>query len=132
MLKNLSPGMKISISRSIYTAFENYMNSIQWDEEKANIEHFVQEWREYIIHHASWYEKIDDEIKADPAFHSALATKINQTIDKILNEAPTEEQMSEIDTLHKEAEVEEYSYSCRAEARYVIDQLQKVIKKNEN
>lgn len=130
MLKNLSPGMKISISRSIYTAFENYMNSIQWNEDKANIEHFVQEWRKYIVQHASWYEKIDEEIKADPAFHSALASKINQTIDKILNEVPTEEQMAEIETLHKQAGTEEYSYSCRAEARYVIDQLQKIIKKN--
>lgn len=106
------------------------MNSIQWNEDKANIEHFVQEWRKYIVQHASWYEKIDEEIKADPAFHSALASKINQTIDKILNEVPTEEQMAEIETLHKQAGTEEYSYSCRAEARYVIDQLQKIIKKN--
>lgn len=108
------------------------MNSIQWDEEKANIEHFVQEWKEYIVQHASWYENIDDEIKANPTFHSELADKINQTIDKILNEAPTEEQMTEIEELQKQAGTDEYTYSCRAEARYVIDQLQKVIKKNEN
>ncbi|MGM9924979.1 MAG: hypothetical protein ACI35R_12110 [Bacillus sp. (in: firmicutes)] len=132
MLKNLSPGMKISISRSIYTAFENYMNSIQWNENEANIEQFVQEWREYIMHHASWYEKVDDEVKADPAFHSALAAKINQTIDKILNEVPTEEQMTEIEELQKQVETKEYFYSCRAEARYVIDQLQKEIKKNKS
>ena len=108
------------------------MNSIQWNENEANIEQFVQEWREYIMHHASWYEKVDDEVKADPAFHSALAAKINQTIDKILNEVPTEEQMTEIEELQKQVETKEYFYSCRAEARYVIDQLQKEIKKNKS
>lgn len=131
MLKNLSPGVKISISRSISTAFEQYMNSIQWNENKADIGMFVRNWREYIVHNASWYEKVDPSIKADPIFHEELATKINQTIDKILSEKPTEEQMAEIDQLQKQANTKEYSYSCRAEARYVIDLLKEEIKKNE-
>ena len=63
MYKNLSSGVKISISRSISTAFEQYMNSIGWDENKADIEMFVKEWKEYAEKNASWYEKIDAEIE---------------------------------------------------------------------
>lgn len=125
MFKNLSPGVKISISRSISTAFEQYMNSIGWNEDKADIEMFVREWREYIINNASWYEKVDPATKENPAFHEQLAKKINQTIDKILNEVPTEEQMKEIEQLQKQSGGQEYSYSCRAEARFVIEQLKK-------
>ncbi|WP_019243155.1 MULTISPECIES: hypothetical protein [Bacillus] len=130
MFKNLSPGVKISISRSISTAFEQYMNSIEWDENKADIEMFVKEWREYIIHNASWYDKVDDDIKADPAFHKDLADKINQTIDKILSEVPTEEQMAEIEELQKQVPDKVYSYSCRTEARFVLEKLNQEIKKN--
>lgn len=129
MLKNLSPGVKISISRSISTAFEQYMNSIEWDEDKADIEMFVNEWREYILHSASWYKKVDEEIKADPAFHKELAMKINQTIDKILSERPTEEQIKVIEELQKQVPEKEYAYSCRTEARYVISQLEEELKK---
>ncbi|MFS0783815.1 hypothetical protein [Bacillus sp. 1P06AnD] len=131
MLKNLSPGVKISISRSITTAFEQYMNSIEWKEDEADIEKFVSEWRDYILHSASWYKKVDDKIKNDPAFHKELAGKINQTIDKILSEVPTEEQMKEIEELQKQVSCKEYIYSCRTEAKFVIEQLQKDIKKKE-
>lgn len=130
MLKKLSPGVKISISRSISTAFEQYMNSIEWNEEKADIEMFVMQWREYINDHASWYEKVDDDIKNDSNFHAELADKINKTIYKILSEHPTEEQIAEIEALQKQVPSKEYVYSCRAEARYVIEQLQNTLKKN--
>ncbi|MGN1387207.1 MAG: hypothetical protein ACI4XS_11420 [Bacillus sp. (in: firmicutes)] len=124
MYKNLTPGVKISISRSISTAFEQYMKSIQWDEDQADIAEFVADWKEYITHNASWYVKVDENVKEDPAFHRELAIKINQTIDKILNEKPTEEQMNMIELLQKQTNSEECMYSCRAEARYIIEQLQ--------
>jgi len=127
MYKNLSPGVKISISRSISTAFEQYMKSIQWDEDKADIAMFVKDWKEYITHSASWYAKVDESVKEDPAFHRELATKINQTIDKMLNEKPTDEQMETIERLQKQANCKEYIYSCRAEARYVIEKLQQEV-----
>ena len=130
MLKNLSPGVKISISRSISTAFEQYMNSIEWNEEIADMKMFVLQWKEYITHNASWYEKVDETLKTDPAFHEELANKINQTINKILSERPTDDQIEEIEELQKQVSIKEYTYSCRAEARYVIEQLQKELKKN--
>ncbi|MGM9926937.1 MAG: hypothetical protein ACI35P_03210 [Bacillus sp. (in: firmicutes)] len=130
MLKNLSPGVKISISRSISTAFEQYMNSIEWQEERADIEVFVMKWREYINESASWYEKVDDTLKNDPDFHAELADKINQMIHKILSEPPTEAQIAEIEELQGQVQTKEYVYSCRAEARYVIEQLQNELKKN--
>lgn len=130
MLKNLSPGVKISISRSISTAFEQYMNSIEWNEEIADMKMFVLQWKEYITQNASWYEKVDETLKTDPAFHEELANKINQTINKILSERPTDDQIEEIEELQKQVSIKEYTYSCRAEARYVIEQLQKELKKN--
>ena len=130
MYKNLSSGVKISISRSISTAFEQYMNSIGWDEKKADIEMFVKEWKEYAEKNASWHEKIDAETKENPQFHQELAEKINQVIEKTLTEVPTEEQMQTIEELQKQSGAKEYNYSCRAEARYVIEQLKKDIKKN--
>lgn len=130
MLKNLSPGVKISISRSISTAFEQYMNSIEWNEEIADMKMFVLRWKEYITQNASWYEKVDETLKTDPAFHEELANKINQTINKILSERPTDDQIKEIEELQKQVSIKEYTYSCRAEARYVIEQLQKELKKN--
>ncbi len=130
MLKNLSPGVKISISRSISTAFEQYMNSIEWNEEIADMKMFVLQWKEYITQNASWYEKVDETLKTDPAFHEELANKINQTINKILSERPTDDQIKEIEELQKQVSIKEYTYSCRAEARYVIEQLQKELKKN--
>lgn len=130
MLKNLSPGVKISISRSISTAFEQYMNSIEWNEEIADMKMFVLRWKEYITQNASWYEKVDETLKTDPAFHEELANKINQTINKILSERPTDDQIEEIEELQKQVSTKEYTYSCRAEARYVIEQLQKELKKN--
>ncbi|GIN63014.1 hypothetical protein J27TS8_30070 [Robertmurraya siralis] len=131
MFKEFSPGIKISITRSITTSFEKYMNDIGWNEEKFNIEKFVQEWKHYITGSSSWYDKISDEVKNDPAFHEQLAEKINETIDKILSEAPTKEQMAEIESLQKEWG-EEFDYSCKTEAKYVIEKYKELLKKKQN
>ena len=128
MEKKLTPGIKISITRSISKAFENYMKSIEWDEERLDIRAFVEEWKEYTTHHASWYQKVDEETKQDPAFHKELADKINQTIDRILSEEPDEEQMEIIKLLEEEAGTN-HTYSCLAEAKYVIDKLNEELKK---
>jgi glycyl-tRNA synthetase beta subunit len=132
MLKDLTPGVKISISRSISTAFEQYMDKINWDENKADLHEFVAEWKEYIHNHASWYEKVDPELKADPSFHEELAAKINQIIEKILNEMPTPEQIEEIERLQKLTGGKEYTYSCRSEARYIIEKLNEELKKKQH
>lgn len=128
MFKDLSTGIKISITRSITKSFEDYMSEIGWNEKKFSIENFVAEWRKYINTNASWYDKIDDDQKNDPTFHEELAGKINETIDKILSEEPTQEQMEEIDKLQK-ALGKEYDYSCKTEAKYVIERLKEDLKK---
>jgi len=107
------------------------MNDIGWDENKFSMEKFVDEWRKYINSNSSWYDKISDDIKNNSVFHEELAAKINETIDKILSEEPTKEQMEEIEKLQKELG-EEYDFSCTTEAKYVIDLLKKEIKKKRN
>lgn len=128
MFKDLSPGIKISISRSISTAFEQYMNRIRWNENKFDIEEFISEWQHYITNNSSWYGKISDDVKNNPAFHEQLADKINETIDKILSEEPTEDQMQEIEKLQQETG-EERNYSCKTEAKFVIEDLKQELKK---
>ncbi|KAB2332536.1 hypothetical protein [Bacillus mesophilum] len=120
--KDLSQGIKISVSRSITTSFERYMSNIQWDEEQFDIQRFVSEWQEYIQNHSSWYSQVSDEMKADPEFHQELAAKINEIIEKIFSEKPSDEQMEEIESLQKQTG-KEMDYSCKMEAKYVIEQL---------
>jgi hypothetical protein len=126
MLKNLPHGTKISISRSITYAFEQYMNHIGWDEQKYNPEQFIQRWRDYIEKHSAWFHSLDDQVKQDPLFHEELAKKINEIMEKVLSEKPTEEQMEKLEQLIKELDVENVTYSCRAEANYHIERLEKL------
>lgn len=107
------------------------MTEIGWNESKFNMQSFVDEWRKYITTNASWYDKISDEVKNDPTFHQELADKINETVDKILSEEPTEEQMVEIEKLQREL-AEEYDYSCKLEAKYLIDSMKSELKKKQN
>lgn len=124
MLNTLSSGIKISITRSISTVFEQYMEKIGWNEEKYNLEDFIKQWQIYINEHASWYDKLDDDIKKDPIFHEELAAKINETIQKVLSEPPTDEQIKTLDQL-QDISKEEYNYSCKMEARYLLNHLKK-------
>ncbi|MBT2661564.1 hypothetical protein [Bacillus sp. ISL-45] len=120
MLKDLAPGIKISISRSISKSFEQYMGRIGWDENKYNLNDFIKEWREYIINSSSWYSQLSEEMKADPVFHEELAVKINETIEKVFNEEPTPAQIEEIEKLQAK-HGKEFDYSCKMEAKYIID-----------
>jgi len=125
MLKNLPHGTKISISRSIVVAFEKYMNGIGWDEKRFDPALFMQEWREYIVNHAAWFQSLDEHIKQDQAFHEALAEKINEVMEKTLSEPPTDEQLAKIKQLTKELQIEDIPVSCKSEANYYIAQLEK-------
>lgn len=127
MLKDLSPGVKISITRSISIAFEQYMNKINWNDEQFDDEAFMGEWKEYLNKSATWYDKVSDDIKVNPEFHEELAVKINETITKILSEEPKKEQIEEVERLQKLTKTE-YDYSCRAEARFVIEKLTRELK----
>lgn len=131
MFKKLAPGIKISITRSITTVFENYMATIDWNEKKFSMNDFMKHWGDYIHSSSSWFNKLDEDIKRNPEFHQELAEKINETIDKILSEEPTKEQMEEIEKL-QETLGEEYDYSCKSEAKYLIEKLKEQIKKNNN
>lgn len=119
-LKSLARSIKISISLSVTTAFEKYMEKIQWDENKFNMIDFMNEWKEYISTQSSWYEQLDESIKNSPEFHEELAHKINSIIDKVLNDPPTKEQ-EEIISGHAAITGEDYDYSCKMEAKYIIN-----------
>jgi len=96
------------------------MSRIGWDENKYSLEDFIKEWRQYIINSSSWYSQLSEETKADPVFHEELAAKINETIEKIFNEEPTQEQIEEIEKL-QQLHGKEFDYSCKMEAKYIID-----------
>lgn len=107
------------------------MNRIGWSESQFDLSAFIADWRDYIQNQASWYEKVEEDTKNSPQFHQELAEKINETIEKILSEEPTKEQMDEIEALQKDLH-EEYDYSCKTEAKYVIEKLKEELKKKQS
>ncbi|WP_374963875.1 hypothetical protein [Lysinibacillus sp. RS5] len=123
MYKELSSGVKISITRSISTSFESYLTSIDWKEERFSMEDFITSWQTYFQENAAWIEKIPADVLMSTEFHEEMAKKIDEVIAKILNEEPTAKQIETIEALQKELGTN-YSYNCKAEAAY-IEQLLK-------
>ncbi|MEX3745302.1 MULTISPECIES: hypothetical protein [Lysinibacillus] len=123
MYKELSSGVKISITRSISTSFESYLTSIDWKEERFSMEDFIASWQTYFQENAAWIEKIPADVLMSTEFHEEMAKKIDEVIAKILNEEPTAKQIETIEALQKELGTN-YSYNCKAEAAY-IEQLLK-------
>ena len=123
MYKELSSGVKISITRSISTSFESYLTSIDWKEERFSMEDFIASWQTYFKENAAWIEKIPADVLMSTEFHEEMAQKIDEVIAKILNEEPTAKQIETIEALQKELGTN-YSYNCKAEAAY-IEQLLK-------
>lgn len=120
MLKDLPQGVKVSITRSITKAFEDYMSEIKWNESQYSSNAFIDQWKTYIRNNASWFKKIDESVKESPEFHQELAVKINETIQKVVTEPPTEEQVAQLERLTKEQGNINVDYSCKAEARFWI------------
>ena len=118
MYKELPAGVKSSITRSMTSVFENYMASIEWDEDRFQMEGFISQWRTYINESATWTDKVSDEVKQSPAFHEEVAKKMNQVIDKILSEPPSEQQIANIEMMQEEFNTH-YDYACKAEAAYI-------------
>ena len=118
MYKQLSSGVKISITRSISTSFETYLASIGWEEDKFSMEDFMASWQKYFKENAAWIEKIPQEVLLSTEFHEEIAKKIDEVIEKILTESPTEKQIETIDALQAQLKTD-YSYSCKAEAAYI-------------
>jgi hypothetical protein len=113
MLKDLPQGVKVSITRSITKAFEDYMSEIKWNESQYSSNAFIDQWKTYIRNNASWFKKIDESMKESPEFH-------NETIQKVVTEPPTEEQVAQLERLTKEQGNINVDYSCKAEARFWI------------
>ncbi|MFL0362309.1 hypothetical protein ACH0BF_04720 [Pseudobacillus sp. 179-B 2D1 NHS] len=131
MLSSLSQGIKISITRSIKIAFEQYMAKISWDEKAYRFEDFMDEWRTYIHTSSSWYSKVDSEMKSSPEFHEELAAKINEVIEKVFSEEPTAEQLQELAVLQKKMGTD-FDFSCRSEAKFYIELLTDQLKKKKS
>ncbi len=128
MYKQLSSGVKISITRSISTSFEAYLASIGWDEEKFSMEDFMVSWQTYFKDNAAWIDKIPADILLSSEFHAEIAKKMDEVIAKILNEAPTDKQVAAIAKLQKELGTD-YKFDCKAEAAYVEQLLKDKLKK---
>lgn len=118
MYKQLPSGVKSSITRSISIVFEKYMASIEWAEDRFSMEDFSQAWGTYINESATWTDKVSQEYMQHPDFHEEIAKKMNQVIDKILNEPPSEDQIARIEIMQEEMDTH-YDYACKAEASYV-------------
>ncbi|TFE04091.1 hypothetical protein [Jeotgalibacillus salarius] len=124
MLQQLPTGTKISITRSINTALEQYMAEIEWNEDKFSMVEFMNGWSTYITTQASWYQNLEPSVKESPEFHEELANKINETIEKVLEEEPTPAQIERIEQLQLSTGTD-MDYSCKAEAKYVIQSLER-------
>ncbi len=96
MYKQLPHGVKIGITRSIVVSFEKYMKEIEWNEEKFDMQQFVEQWKQYLYTKSTWINKVDDELKGHPDFHQALAMKVNEKINELINEKPSEEQVEQL------------------------------------
>ncbi|ATP38988.1 hypothetical protein CSE16_02535 [Solibacillus sp. R5-41] len=127
MYKQLSSGVKISITRSISTSYEAYLASIGWDEDKFSMEDFMTSWQTYFKDNAAWIDKIPQEVLLSNEFHAEIAKKIDEVMSKILNEAPTEKQKAEIAKLQKKLGTN-YTFDCKAEATYVEQLLKDKLK----
>ena len=127
MYKQLSSGVKISITRSISTSFEAYLASIDWDENKFSMEQFMAFWQNYFKDNAAWIDKVPQEVLLSTEFHEEIAKKIDEVINKILNEEPTEKQKKEIAKLQKQLGTD-YQFDCKAEAAYVEQLLKDKLK----
>ncbi|MHA6259012.1 hypothetical protein ACXYMX_03750 [Sporosarcina sp. CAU 1771] len=127
MYTNLSPNLKISITRSITQTFEQYMSDIAWSEDKFRIEDFIASWQQYITTKALWYSEIPNEIKYDSEFHEELAERINEIISRVLQDPPTDEQIARIQKTQEELGTH-YEYDCKAQASYVEELLKNVNK----
>ena len=128
MYKQLSSGVKISITRSISTSFEAYLASIGWDEEKFSMEDFMVSWQTYFKDNAAWIDKVPADVLLSSEFHAEIAKKMDEIIAKILNEAPTDKQVAAIVKLQKELGTD-YKFDCKAEAAYVEQLLKDKLKK---
>lgn len=127
MYKQLSSGVKISITRSISTSFEAYLASIGWDEDKFSMEDYMVSWQSYFKDNAAWIDKIPTEVLLSTEFHEEIAKKMDEVINKILNEEPTEKQKKDIAELQKKLGTN-YKFDCKAEAAYVEQLLKNQLK----
>lgn len=127
MYKQLSSGVKISITRSISTSFEAYLASIGWDEEKFSMEDYMVSWQTYFKDNAAWIDKIPAEVLLSSEFHAEIAKKMDEVIAKMLNEAPTDKQVEAIAKLQKQLGTD-YKFDCKAEAAYVEQLLKDKLK----
>ena len=127
MYKQLSSGVKISITRSISTSFEAYLASIGWDEEKFSMEDYMVSWQTYFKDNAAWIDKIPAEVLLSSEFHAEIAKKMDEVIAKMLNEAPTNKQVEAIAKLQKQLGTD-YKFDCKAEAAYVEQLLKDKLK----
>ncbi|WP_369900912.1 hypothetical protein [Bacillus manliponensis] len=120
MYKQLPHGVKVGITRSIVVSFAEYMAEIEWNEEKFDIQQFVEQWKQYIYTKSIWIQKVDDELKQHPDFHQALAVKVNEKIHEIIAEKPTAEQLQQLQGQN----VHHADSFCKLEAQYHIDRIQ--------
>ncbi|GAE26295.1 hypothetical protein JCM9140_2344 [Halalkalibacter wakoensis JCM 9140] len=128
MYQNLPTGLKISITRSIKTAFLSYMSQIEWDESVYSSDQFVQYWFNHSGKHAAWAQDIDQDLFNDARFQEDLLKKINEVIQNIFETEPTPTQISEIESLVAQVGSNDVDYSCKAEAAYYIEKLQKQVR----
>ncbi|WP_163151348.1 hypothetical protein [Anoxybacillus sp. MB8] len=132
MLKQLSHRIKMNMTLSIKKVFEQYMASIGWDEKQYDVVKFMEQWRHYLYNEATWFAELDDQTKMNPQFHEQLAVRINEIIDQLVNEPPTDEQIAEINRLTERLGIDDFPYGCKLEAKYHIERLQQELKKKKS
>ena len=83
MYKQLPHGVKMGLHAQLLFLLK-YMKEIEWNEEKFDMQQFVEQWKQYLYTKSTWVNKVDDELKGHPDFHQALAMKVNEKLTSLL------------------------------------------------
>lgn len=120
MYQKLSRSTKIAITRSIKESFKSYMDEIEWNPEKYDMNNYASYWQNYLTTKSKWIHEVDDTTRKSPEFHEELAKRVTKKIDELLTEEPTKEQVAQLKKLAPSAD-----YSCKLEVEYLINKYQK-------
>lgn len=125
MLKDLSPNIKSSITRSITQTIEQYFASIDWELERFDVVELFEMWGEYVQERALWYDTLPDEMKESSQFQEDLANRVNELLEKTFTAQPaTEEQVANIRYMEEQLDLYNKDILCKMHATYLEQTLQ--------
>lgn len=118
MVLSLGPGLQPALRKSIRHAFVRFMDERRWNEEAFDSETFLAYWKTYVTFETDLLDEMPKSLRADAGFHISLAQLINETVEAVVEEPPSEEMIAEIEWMQEKLDTR-YQYACQSEASYV-------------